>query len=350
MKAALVAESGELVIDEVAIPEISEDEVLVEVKYCGICGSDLYFYRKQRPVKRSIYPGHEFSGVIAEVGKSVRGWKPGERVAIIPVYICGECSACRRGRHRECEHKFENCIGIGHGRANAGAYAKFVKVSIPEWRLHRLPDGVSFEEGALVEPLACSLNGVKISGLRVGEHTMVLGAGPIGLGVIAFLKYAGAGLIIVQEIVEKRAELAKKLGADYVFNPQKTLNLKEKVFELTNGKGVDVVFDCSGVAQVFLGATGYLRYGGRVTLLGIVEGGVSVTPGIWVMREWSILASGAYGLDEFPVAIDFLKKGISPIKEMVTSKIKLSNLVKEGFEVLCQPGHNEIKILVEPDE
>ncbi|GAG28325.1 unnamed protein product, partial [marine sediment metagenome] len=240
--------------------------------------------------------------------------------------------------------------GAAPGRDYAGAYAKYVRVPFPEQRLYSLPEEVSFEEGALVEPLACSLHAVKVSAFGVGEHVMVLGAGPLGLGVIAFLKYAGAGLIVATETNEKRAKLAKKFGADHVFNPQRLSNLKEKVLELTGGEGVEVVFDCSGVPQAFQSATDFLRPGGRILLAGICEKVVPFTPMNWVINEWKLQGSLNFCADEFPMVIEFLKKKVMPIKEMITSKIKLTNIVKEGFEVLGKPGTDEIKILVEPDE
>ena len=349
MKALLLRGPGEVALEEVPIPEISDDEVLVEVKYCGICGTDVHAVANCLPYKAGTYLGHEFSGVLTKVGKNVTGWKVGDRVVAKPRYICGECDACRHGLLSLCDHGFQHGIGFASGREHAGAFAKYVRVPLPGWRLHRLPDEVSFEEGALVEPLACSLHAIRISAFRPREHTMVLGAGTIGLGVIAHLKNAGAGLIIATETIEKRAELAKELGADYVFNPQKAPNLKEEVLELTQGKGVDVVFDCSGVPHAFLSATDFLRRGGQILLEGIIEREVPILPMNLTFNEWEIKGSVASYADEFPMVIEFLKRGISPVEEMITSKIKLSNIVIEGFDILRKPGHNEIKILVEPD-
>jgi len=243
----------------------------------------------------------------------------------------------------------EHFIGCTAGKEHAGGFAKYVRVPLPQWRLYSLPEEVSFEEGVLVEPLAVSLHAVKMSAFRPRGHAMVLGAGPIGLGVIAHLKNAGAGLIIATETIAKRAEVAKKLGADYVFNPQKVSNLKEKVLELTNGGGVDVVFDCSGLPQAFQSATDFLRKGGQLLLTGVITKEVPILPRNWVLNEWQLQGSQCYYADEFPMVIEFLKKGASPVKEMITSKIKLSDIVKKGFDVLTSPGHDEIKIIVEPD-
>ena len=181
------------------------------------------------------------------------------------------------------------------------------------------------------------------------KPTMVLGAGAIGLGVIAFLKNAGAGLIIATEVIEKRAEVAKKLGADYVFNPQKVSNLKEEVLKLTNGLGVAQVFDCSGVSQAFQSTTDFVRPKGQIMLIGVIATEVSIIPININLHEIQLQGSWCYYSDEFPMVIDFLKRGVLPVKEMITSKIKLSDIVEQGFNKLLKPGHAEIKILVSPE-
>jgi len=269
MKAARLKRARDIALEEIPVPEISDMEVLVEVKYCGICGTDLHAFQFPGFFPVGCFMGHEFSGVIAKVGNRVEGWKPGDRVIVLPGTQCGECWACQHGFLSLCERAME-AIGVSTDETMPGAFAKFVRVPIPQKRLYSLPGEVSFEEGALVEPLATSLHAVRISALRPGDYAMVLGAGGIGLGVIAFLKNAGAGLIIATEVNEKRAEAAKKLGADYVFNPQKVLNLKEEVLKLTNGLGVAQVFDCSGVAQAFQSATDFLRPRGQIVLVGIL--------------------------------------------------------------------------------
>jgi (R,R)-butanediol dehydrogenase/meso-butanediol dehydrogenase/diacetyl reductase len=350
MKAVLLKAPGEVSLEEIPVPEISDDEVLVKVKFCGICGSDVHSIPECTLYQAGTYLGHEFSGTLAKVGKNVTGWKVGDRVTANPMYTCGECEACLHGRQSQCIQAFDYAIGCVPGTEYAGAFAQYVRVAIPEKRLHRLPEGVSFEEGALVEPLACSLHAVRVSAFKPREHVMVLGAGMIGLGVITHLKNAGAGLIIATEIAERRAELASRLGADYVFNPQKEPRLKEKVFDLTGGKGVDVVFDCSGVAGAFGSATNFLKKGGQILLKGVILKPATISPFDWIINEWRLQASMCYYSDEFPMVLEFLKRRISPVGELITRKIKLSDIVKKGFAALAGGSLNEIKILVEPEE
>jgi 2-desacetyl-2-hydroxyethyl bacteriochlorophyllide A dehydrogenase len=348
MKAARLKGARDVVLEEIPIPDISDTEVLIEVKYCGICGADLHAYRVAGFFPLGSYMGHEFSGVVAKVGNKVEGWKPGDRVVIFPGPQCGKCWACKHGFWSCCEHAME-AIGVFTTETMPGAFAKFVRVPVPEKRLYPIPKELSFEAGALVEPLATSLHAVRISAFRPGDQTMVLGAGMIGLGVIAFLKNAGAGLIIVTEVIEKRKEVAKKLGADYVFSPQKVSNLKEEVLKLTNGLGVAQVFDCSGISRAFQSATEFVRPRGQIMLVGVITTEVSIIPININLHEIQLQGSWCYYPDEFPIVINFLKRGALPIKEIITSKTKLSDIVEQGFNKLLTPGHAEIKILVSPD-
>lgn len=349
MKVVLLRGPADVSLEEVPVPEITDDDVLVEVKYCGICGSDVHSIPTCALFPPNTYLGHEFSGVIAKMGKNVAGWETGARVVVNPLYMCGQCHSCRHGRQSICREGYKHAIGSAPGIEHAGAFAKFVRVPNPEWRLHRLPDEVSFEEGALVEPLAASLHAVRMSSFRVGGHVVVIGTGPIGLGVITFLKYAGAGLIIALETDKNRKELAERLGADYVFNPHNVPDLREKILDLTNEEGAEVVFECSGVDKAFQIATDFLIPGGEIVLVGVSPQDVRISPLEWVTGEWRLQSSMCYYADEFSIVLEFLKGKTVPINEMITSKIKLSNIIKDGFYKLTEPNKTEIKILVEPD-
>ena len=346
MKALLLKGPGEILIEEIPVPNISDDEVLVETKYCGICGTDVHSVPKADKMQSGTYLGHEFSGLVAAVGKRVKNWKPGDRVVVNPAYSCGVCNACKQGRMSLCDQIA--FIGGTPGIDHAGAFAQYVRVSAPDRRLHLLPSNVSFEAGALVEPLACSLHAVRMSNFKMGERAVVLGTGPIGLGVIAFLKHAGASLIIATETKKRRREVAIKLGADHVFNPRMIRDLKDRVLDITGGHGVDTVFDCSGVAQAFRSATTFLKRGGQILVKGIITKDVPINPFDFAMNEWRLQGSWAYYFGEFPLVVEFLGKKISPVEEMITRKIKLIEVIRHGFNILASPTNQEIKIIVTP--
>ena len=349
MKQLLLEKAESLVLVDVPVPQISDDEVLVEVKYCGICGSDVHALHDGVTVPAGTYLGHEFSGVISEVGKNAKKWHVGDRVVVNPMYVCGECYACKHGRESICEHYLDYAIGLSVGIEYGGAFAKYVRVAQPDRRIQILPDAVSFEEGSLVEPLACSLHGIRKSIFQPRDRVMIIGAGMIGLGVAAHLRNAGAGLVVVAEIDDNKSALAKKLGADHVFNPATDKEVKDKVLDLTDGLGVDIVFECSGVPQVYNGITQYLRKGGQLLMQGVISQNVELYAMDWVLNEYQLQGSLCYYSDEFPMVTEFLSRHVSPVNEMITSKIKLSNIIKDGFGKLTRPGSHDIKIIVEPD-
>jgi threonine dehydrogenase-like Zn-dependent dehydrogenase len=347
MQALKIGKPGELVFEEIPIPEIEDNEVLVETKCCGICGSDVHGTQMPGIIPEGAFLGHEISGIIARVGKDVNNWQPMDRVVISPGYYCGDCWACQHGFIQCCAFQVKG-IGISTENNLPGGFAQFIRVPIPERQLYLLPDKVSFEEGALVEPLATSLHAVRLSAYSPLDPVMVLGAGAIGLGVVIFLKNVGARLIIVTEVNEKRSEVARSLGADYVFNPSQISDLRREVFNLTDGLGVAKVFDCSGIPEAFRSAPSFLRPKGQIILTGIIQREVPFVPFSLNLGEFQIQATMVYA-DEFPKVIDFLQKTKVPIQEIVTSKIKLHKIIEQGFNRLLTSGHNEIKILVEPE-
>ena len=160
---------------------------------------------------------------------------------------------------------------------------------------------------------------------------------------------APSNLCICIITVEKRARLAGRLGADYVFNPLQVSDLRGKVLELTGGDGVDIIYDCSGVSQAFLSVPEFLRRGGQILLEGIISSEVPVIPSRFIFNEWKLQGSCSYYADEFPMVIEFLQRHAAPVGELITSKIKLSEIVKKGFNLLENPESGQIKILVEPD-
>jgi len=351
LKAALLKGPGEVVLEEVPIPKISAGDVLVEVKWCGICGSDVASYRSNELIQPGTYLGHEFSGVLAEVGGDVKGWKVGDKVVINENYECGECYACVHGYSSACPHCLEEQIGGQPGIENAGAFAKYVRVRHPEYRLYRIPDGVSFEEAALTEPLAVSLHAIRMSMFKPRDEVMILGCGMTGLGTIAQLRNAGAGLIVATiGKNKKRGEVALKLGADYVYSVYDTPDLREKVFELTDGQGMDLVFECSGMPAAFKSAPSFLRPRGQVILVGIMTHEVPIVPLDYVLGEFNLQGTFCYCHEEFPMVMELLKRNVLPVSEIISSRIKLSDIVTAGFEVLITPGNDRIKVLVQPDE
>jgi len=345
MKVQLFTEIGKLEARDKPKPVIQEGEVLVKVEYCGICGSDVHGYLHGIMVAPGTVMGHECSGVVAEVGSEVKDFKPGDRVVVKPIPQCKECYWCERGQYSLCPKAFER--GFGITPANDGAFAEYLRVKYPKETIFKLPPEVSFEEGALIEPLSTSLHAVRSSRFKPGDFTVVLGAGMIGLGVLQFLKLGGAGSIVVLEISPEKSRLAMELGADLVLNPETGLQgITEKIMELTNGVGADVVFECAGVPASFQTCINYVKGGGQVVVAGIVDQPVEVQPFFMVLKEVEMKFILGY-FDEFKYVIDFLQKKKINTRALISDTISLDEVEEKGFKRLIS-SRDLVKILVKP--
>jgi (R,R)-butanediol dehydrogenase/meso-butanediol dehydrogenase/diacetyl reductase len=313
MKAAVWHEKRDIRIEDMADPKPGTGQVKVRIKVCGICGSDLHEYKDgpfiipSRPhplTKRQGGPvilGHEFSAEITEVGERVSRFRPGDRVVVNPLIYCGECHYCKRGQHIMCTR-----LGT-YGFAADGAFAEYG--IFHEYSLFRLPDSVTDDMGAFVEPLAVAVHAVKRSRLKVGASVAIVGAGPIGLLVMQACRAAGAGL--------------------------------------TDGLRADTAFDCVGNQSAFDTA---LKVTGRRGVTCVV--GLALKPiQVPFIRLWGhekeLTFSSGYE-DEFPAAISYLADGRVKVEELISERIQLEDLVEKGITRLLQEGDKYIKILVYP--
>ncbi|MCU9613047.1 2,3-butanediol dehydrogenase [Caldibacillus lycopersici] len=339
----------DLRLDNIEEPTPKKNEVKIKVEWCGICGSDLHEYtagpifiptEAPHPLsggKAPIVMGHEFAGQVLEVGEGVTRVAVGDRVAIEPIYSCGECEACKQGKYNLCEKMgFYGLCGGG------GGFSEFA--AVPEHMLHKLPETVSYEQGALVEPSAVALHAVKQSKLKVGDKAAVFGTGPIGLLVIEALKAAGAGEIYAVELSEQRRAKAEELGA-IAIDPNKG-DVVEQIHQLTNG-GVDVAYEVTGVPPVLTQAILSTKFNGETMIVSIFEREASLHPQNIVMKERTI--NGIIGYrDVFPAVISLMAQGYFPADKLVTKRITLDEVIDEGFEGLLRE-RNHIKILVKAE-
>ena len=321
--------------DDLEKPKIKNDEVLVKVKYCGICGSDLESYETGALGLAGIIFGHEFSGDIVEIGDKVKKMKIGSRVTANPNIPCLKCYWCKNNQENLCK-------GLkGLGTTVNGAMAEYINVKASQ--IHLLPDNLSYEEGALIEPLSVAIYAVRKSGFRLGQNAVVIGAGSIGLCTIQILCAAGASNIIVIEPLESKQDLALKLGANNVLTPENWLNVNK----LTKKLGADHIFDCVSLPETFMNAMKYVIKGGTITIIGI-----HVEPfelkGLLQLILKNIKIQGVYAYDnvEFKTAIRLLEQKKVNVNPMITKRIKLDE-VPNAFKNLSKPKHNDIKILVE---
>jgi threonine dehydrogenase-like Zn-dependent dehydrogenase len=327
-------------------PVIGPGEVMVKVEYCGICGSDAHGYEKGNVIPVGTVMGHEFSGVVAKAGDDVRDFRPGDRVVVKP-FVDPESSPGPQKPIKDLSQLLETAIGISP--KHDGAFAEYVGIPHPDGMLFRLSPHVSSTEAALVEPLAVSLHGVRLSKLKPGARTVVIGSGMIGLGVLQFLKLGGAGRIIVLEISPYRSRIAQKMGADVILNPvaESEGNVKEKILDLTDGLGADIIFECSGASAGLQNSIRYVRRGGRVVVIGLHE--TEVPFDFFWMLHWEVEMKGSlgYDYDEFKYVIEFLEKKRLHTESLITDIIPLQDLEERGLKRVLS-SRDVVKILVKP--
>ena len=319
-------ESGIEVLD-IPVPEVGADEVLIKVKASSICGSDLGIYKYTSAYSKMTLPvvmGHEFSGEIVEAGKKVSSFHVGDRVLSESVKACGVCRFCKEGRSNLCEES--TLFGIH----TAGGFAEYI--SVPYKLLHKVPDNMTYEDAALVEPLSNAFHFVRdITPFRINDFVVVQGCGPIGLYSAQLFKLGGAEVIMTGLSADKtRFEIAKKLGIETV-NIQEQ-NLEEIVSERTNGSGADIAFVAVGAPPAMKQATQIVRKRGRVTVVGIFGQEVPLDMTWLVRRELEI--KGAYDAKpvNFPQSIDLISRGLVDVNSVLTHRFKLDE-AKEAFKV-----------------
>ncbi len=339
MKAVVFKGKENVVIEDgFERPIIKPDEVLIKVKKVGICGSDVGSYQSGGPYLPGKIIGHEFSGDIVEVGENVKKIKAGMRVTVNPQIPCFECYYCIHNLENMC--KLQN---YSFGTTEHGAMREYINLKAE--RVHILPENVSYEEGATVEPLSVAVYAVEQSKFQIGQNAAVIGAGPIGLMVIQVLRAAGASKIYVLEPVSSKQEIALQLGADQVFIP-KAWN---KVVRIMDKLGADHVYDCVGLSETFTTALQLVKKGGHITLIGMHSSKLEIS-NILLMTTNNISVRGVYGYnhDIFKIAINLFEQKKIRIDSFITKRIKMDQ-VPEMFKILGNPPHDELKVIVELD-
>jgi (R,R)-butanediol dehydrogenase/meso-butanediol dehydrogenase/diacetyl reductase len=352
MKAAVFHGQRDLRVDDVPEPESRPGGVKIEVSWCGICGSDLHEYTAGPifvPPSGSPHPltgeempvvlGHEFGGQVVEVGEGVSRVEVGDRVAVEPIFYCGECPECRRGMYNLCRK-----LGFYGLSGGGGGFSEFAVV--PEYMAHKLPEELSDEDSALVEPVAVGLHAVRQAEFTTGQTAIVFGAGPIGATTLQCLRAGGASMVAVAEVADHRKEMARNIGADVVIDPTQE-DVAEAVEKLTDGVGVDAAFDAAGAQETFQTAFHATARGGKVVNVAIWEQEIELDPNDMVLSEVEVIGSIAYR-NEFPATMALMKDDRVNAGDLVTSRVSLSDIVEQGFEELVANRDRHVKILVQP--
>lgn len=347
MKAARWHKAKDIRVEETAIPSPNDNQIKIAVKFTGICGSDLHEYNDGPQLIPVDEPyalnghqgtttlGHEFSGVVEEVGKNVKNIKKGDRVTVEPIFKNPESPFISTG-----EYNLSEPLGFVGLTAN-GAFAKYVVVE--DYMVHKMPDSMTFEQGAIVEPAAVAAYAIQRSGMKLGDTVLITGAGPIGLLTVQVALAAGASQIFVSDLSENRLKKAKEIGATHTFNA-KDKDITQKIKEIT-GHGVDVFIDAAGVQATFDTGINSLRNGGTAILVALFGKSVTHDALNQTLRELTIIGTAAYR-NIFPEVIALISSGRLPVEKLITSVISLDEIVEKGFEVLTKDP-SEVKILVD---
>ncbi|MBS7610628.1 zinc-dependent alcohol dehydrogenase family protein [Candidatus Bathyarchaeota archaeon] len=337
MKAAFIDKSRSLNIIDKDIPLIKPGEALVKVHMCGVCGTDIHIYEGVMPwAKLPLIPGHELSGVVVDVGRYVDSVSVGDAVTVDPNITCGLCRYCRSAKRNLCP-KMES-IGV----TRDGGFAEYVVVPISQ--LYRVPSGLSLDEAAFTEPVACCLHGIARLSIKPGEDVLIVGAGPIGLIHLQLAKRTGAGRVIVAEVNDMRLKLAEKLGADLTVNPSREV-VAETINGFLKGKGVEVAIDAAGGSTPLTLALNCLEPDGRLLVFGVASENDAwpIKPYDIYKHELTIIGSfiNPYEMDS---ALNLLASGAVDVKPLISHIISLNDLEK----ALKREIPNTIKILVKP--
>jgi (R,R)-butanediol dehydrogenase/meso-butanediol dehydrogenase/diacetyl reductase len=336
MKAAYYEGQRSLRVGECVPRPPAAGEVQIEVAFCGVCGTDLHVFEGHMDarVPRSHVMGHEMSGTIVDIGSEVAQWQSGQRVVVRPIDSCGTCPACVRGHGHICQKL--NFIGID----SPGAFQSLW--TVPAHTLHLLPAELSFEQAALIEPLAVACHDIRLSGLQPGEEVVVIGAGPIGTIVSLVARNAGAN-VLVSEVNPFRVQFARDLGFEVV-NP-KEQDLVTTVEERTGGGGADVVFEVSGSQAGASVMTKLLRTRGRAVIVAIFAEAPTIDLLQVFLRELQLYGVRVYEHEDFERATKLAQQGSLPLDTLITEHRGLEAL--QGVFEEMESGGDIMKVLID---
>ena len=339
MKAAIFYGKEDIRVDEAQVREPRRDEVKIRIKACGVCGTDLHIYSGAEGAAQCTPPtilGHEFSGVIAAVGSDVKEFKVGDRVCVDPNDTCCSCHYCRIGQAHFCE----NMIGIG--TTTDGGFAEYCTVN--QKQVYKIGDELSFEEGAMAEPIACCLHGIDMTGIKPGDTIMVIGGGTIGQIMLQLARNSGASTIILVEPVKEKRALALKLGADIAIDPVHE-NVAD-VLSFNSIKNINVAIECVGLKNTMMDAIQYTGKGGTAMLFGLTDPSCTIPLALFDIfkREVTIKASFINPYTQ-QRAVDLLRTKKINVKELITDRVPLTEIA----QVFMNDSYRKRgKIIIEP--
>jgi len=337
MRAAVIYKPGDIRIVNIDTPKPLPGEIMVKVKACGVCGTDHSLYVGEFPANFPVIIGHEFSGEIVEIGEDVKTLKVGDRVTADPNNVCHTCNYCRKGKVHLCDNLASMGVHID------GANSEFA--ILPETNAYIFSNYLSYEEAAFTEPLACAINGTNLSGVKLGDTVLVLGAGGMGNLILQCAAHSGAANIIVSEPIEFRRKLALENGATHVIDPN-IENVEEELKKI-NQNGADVVFECTGNLKLQADAIRYVCKGGTIVWFGCSPQGKVIEIDTYYVNNREINITGSFN-NPFATsrAIQMLESKDVRVDNLISHRIKLGEYLKV-FDLFGR--ENTMKLIVVMD-
>lgn len=343
MKALVLKEYNQFSCEDVPVPEIGADEVLIRVKACGICGSDVH--GMDGSTGRRIPPvimGHEASGIIERVGSGVAEWSVGERVTFDSTVVTRQDFYSQKGVFNLSDYRRVLGVSCAEYRQH-GAFAEFV--AVPQSVLYRLPDGLSFEQAAMAEPVSVAFHAVNLIPSEINDSAIVVGCGMIGLFVVQALRIKGCGTIIAIDLDPSRLDMALKFGADHAFRADDP-EIVEKVRAVTRGRGADIAVEVVGITPTVNLAINAVRKGGKIGLVGNLSPKVELPLQVVVTRQLTIYGSCA-SAGEYPACLDMIASGRVKVDEMISAVVSLED-AGTWFDRLYRGEPGLMKVIVAP--
>lgn len=341
MKCVAIKNKREFEVKDMVEPISTNGSVLIDVKKAGICGSDIHYWESGEPV--GLVMGHEYCGIVTNPG-SREDLKVGDRVTALPISPCGHCEACNTGNPQYCSETWTNATGLS--LTNPGALAP--KMAIRPDMVIKVPDNITDDEVAMVEPTAVGLHAVDLANIKIGDKVLIIGGGIIGLVSAMFAKKAGARYVAISETNSARGEKAVRLGVADAWFDAKDEKILEKFYTATNG-GFDIVLDCCGNAPAVSTALMAVKPGGKVVLVGVATAPITIPTVIAVMRELTVLGAIAYTKEEFQTCIDLMAEKKINVLPFVDEVVGLED-VQKAYERLTSGTDDAVKILVDPNK
>ncbi|NMB21428.1 MAG: galactitol-1-phosphate 5-dehydrogenase [Firmicutes bacterium] len=321
MKALVLKEYNKLVYEEVPDPEVGLEDLLVRVKACAICGSDVQGLDGSTGRRRPpIIMGHEAAGVVEAVGSHVHGFRVGDRITFDSTIFCGQCYFCRKGQVNLCDHRRVLGVSCNEYKQN-GAFAEYV--AIPARIAYHLPDEVTFEQAAMVEPVSIAVHAVSLCRISPNDTALVVGAGMIGLFIIQILRIMGCGQIIAVDLDEKKFELARQFGATTCLKAD-SKDLGQHILDLTHGRGADLGFEVVGISPTVATAVQGVRKGGSLVLVGNLQAQVDLPLQSVVTRQITLYGSCASS-GEYPICLDLIASGKVHVDALISAAVPLAD-------------------------